>query len=82
MNNIDQLIKELSPDGVPLRSLNTLCKIQTGKRDANHGNPLGKYHFFTCSRDISFIDNYSFDTEALLVAGNGEVGAVKYFKGK
>jgi type I restriction enzyme S subunit len=62
--------------------LSGLCKIQTGKRDANHGNSNGQYHFFTCAKDHSYIDTYAFDTEALLVAGNGDVGAVKYFKGK
>ena len=82
MNKLEKLIHELCPEGVPRRRLDSLCKIKTGKRDANHGSPAGKYHFFTCSRDNLYIDDYSFDTEALLVAGNGEVGAVKYFKGK
>jgi len=62
--------------------LGDLCKIETGKRDANHGNPNGEYHFFTCAKDHSYIDSFAFDTEALLIAGNGDVGAIKYFKGK
>ena len=62
--------------------LGDLCEIKTGRRDANHGNPNGAYHFFTCAKAHSYIDDYSFDTEAILVAGNGDVGAVKYFKGK
>jgi len=66
----------------PMVPLSELCKIQTGKRDANHGNPNGAYHFFTCAKDHSYIDTFAFDTEALLVAGNGDVGAVKYFNGK
>jgi len=64
------------------KTLGDICDIKTGKRDANHGNPNGKYHFFTCAKKHSYIDDYSFDTEAILVAGNGDVGAVKYFKGK
>jgi len=64
------------------RTLGDICDIKTGKRDANHGNPNGKYHFFTCAKKHSYIDDYNFDTEAILVAGNGDVGAVKYFKGK
>ena len=66
----------------PMVSLGSLCKIETGKRDANHGNPDGEYHFFTCAKDHSYIDTFAFDTEALLIAGNGDVGAIKYFKGK
>jgi type I restriction enzyme M protein len=65
-----------------MATLGELCKIQTGKRDANHGNPNGQFHFFTCAKDHSYIDTYAFDTEALLVAGNGDVGAVKYYNGK
>jgi type I restriction enzyme M protein len=66
----------------PMVTLGSLCKIETGKRDANHGNPDGEYHFFTCAKDHSYIDTFAFDTEALLIAGNGDVGAIKYFKGK
>ena len=66
----------------PMVSLGSLCKIETGKRDANHGNPDGEYHFFTCAKDHSYIDTFAFDTEALLIAGNGDVGAIKYFKGQ
>jgi len=66
----------------PMVKLGDLCKIETGKRDANHGNPNGEYHFFTCAKDHSYIDSFAFDTEALLIAGNGDVGAIKYFKGK
>lgn len=44
--------------------------------------PDGKYKFFTCSKEDYLIDNYAFDCEAILVAGNGEVGYTKYYKGK
>ncbi|MBL7650312.1 MAG: restriction endonuclease subunit S, partial [Candidatus Hydrogenedentes bacterium] len=38
--------------------------------------------FFTCAAEHTFSDNYSFDAEALLIAGNGDVGKVSYYKGK
>jgi type I restriction enzyme M protein len=59
-----------------------ICLITTGKKDVNQGNPSGQHPFFTCARQHTYSDEYSFDTEALLIAGNGEVGAVKYYKGK
>lgn len=74
--------KDFSSALWPMVRLGSLCKIETGKRDANHGNPDGEYHFFTCAKDHSYIDTFAFDTEALLIAGNGDVGAIKYFKGK
>lgn len=63
--------------------LGDLCKITTGKLDANAMIENGKYRFYTCARDYYRIDNYAFDTEALLVSGNGaNVGYVHYYKGK
>ena len=64
------------------KNLGDLCQIKTGKKDVNEGNPDGKYPFFTCAAAHTFSDNYSFDTEALLVAGNGNVGQVSYYSGK
>lgn len=66
----------------PMVELKDLCDITTGRKDVNQSNPNGEYPFFTCAKENTFIDDYSFDTEALLIAGNGDVGAVKYYKGK
>ncbi|HHW19607.1 restriction endonuclease subunit S [Thermodesulfovibrio thiophilus] len=62
--------------------INDLCDITTGKKDVNEGNPKGIYPFFTCAEKITYSDSYSFDTEAILVSGNGDVGLTKYYKGK
>ncbi|MBU1862684.1 MAG: N-6 DNA methylase [Candidatus Omnitrophica bacterium] len=62
--------------------LGDVCEIKTGRKDVNQGNPNGEYPFFTCAKEHTFSDEYSFDTEAILVAGNGDVGAVQYYKGK
>jgi type I restriction enzyme S subunit len=43
---------------------------------------LGKYEFFTCSRETYKTDGYSFDGPSLLIAGNGDVGHIKFFDGK
>ncbi|MEM2174330.1 MAG: restriction endonuclease subunit S [Candidatus Micrarchaeia archaeon] len=66
----------------PTKKLGEICRIRTGKKDVDEGNPEGKYPFFTCAREITYSDTYSFDTEAVLVAGNGDVGATKIYKGK
>ncbi len=61
-----------------------LVNIKTGKLDANAAVEGGEYPFFTCSREIYAIDNYAFDCEAILLAGNNAVGDfnVKHYKGK
>ena len=58
------------------------CVICTGKKDVNEGEMFGIYPFFTCSRNHIYSNKFSFNTEALLIAGNGEVGNVEYYKGK
>ena len=64
--------------------LGDLVNIKTGKLDANAAVEGGQYPFFTCSRDISAINTYAFDCEAILLAGNNAVGDfnVKHYKGK
>lgn len=63
--------------------LGELCEIKTGKLDANAMVDNGKYPFFTCAKQNYFIDDYAFDTEAILISGNGaNVGYVHYYKGK
>lgn len=58
-------------------------KITTGKLDANAMVENGEYRFYTCAKDFFQIDKYAFDTEALLISGNGaNVGYIHYYKGK
>lgn len=58
------------------------CEIRTGHLDANAMVADGEYPFFTCAKDIYRIDKFSFDCEALLIAGNGDIGDIKYYNGK
>lgn len=62
--------------------LGDVCSIKTGKKDVNEGNPSGKYPFFTCAKEHTYSDEYSFECEAILIAGNGAVGQTTYYKGK
>ncbi|TAK93643.1 MAG: restriction endonuclease subunit S [Verrucomicrobia bacterium] len=63
-------------------SLGSLCKIRTGKKDANEGTENGLYPFFTCAENHIYSNSYSFDAEAILIAGNANVGQAKYYNGK
>ena len=49
----------------------SISTIQTGRKDANYGSDEGKYPFFTCAERPFKIDSFAFDTEALLISGNG-----------
>ena len=61
-----------------------LFKTQTGKLDSNAMVEGGKYPFFTCAKEIFYIDEYLFNCEALILAGNNAAGIydVKYYNGK
>ncbi len=64
--------------------LGDLCgSIKTGKLDANAMVDSGKYRFYTCSKDYSYIDSYAFDGDCIMIAGNGaHLGYVHHYKGK
>lgn len=64
-----------------MAQLGKYVNIKTGKLDANAAIEGGKYPFFTCSRNSLEIDDYAFDGNAILVAGNGNLN-VKHYKGK
>ncbi len=69
-------------EGWAEKNLGGLCKIRTGKKDANEGAADGEYPFFTCAENHLYSRTYSFDTEAILVAGNANVGQTRYYNGK
>ena len=64
------------------KTLGELCTITTGKLDANANNPNGTYPFFTCGKETLLVDCYAFDGEAIVIAGNGDIGHTKYYNGK
>ena len=65
------------------KKLGEVCNITTGKLDANAMSPGGKYRFYTCAKEFYNIDYFAFDTEALLISGNGaNVGYIHYYNGK
>lgn len=68
----------------PVSSVGELCSITSGKVNSSIAVENGQYPFFTCAPEISRAESYSFDCEALLLAGNNAQGiyTVKHFKGK
>jgi len=71
-------------DDIQLKTLGKLCgTITTGRLNANAMVQGGKYPFFTCDSTPFRIDEYAFDTTAIIVSGNGsQVGHINYYEGK
>ena len=94
INLLEELVKSrfIEMFGDPIRNekgweideWKNLFKTQTGKLDSNAMVEGGKYPFFTCAKEIFYIDEYLFDCEALILAGNNAAGIydVKYYNGK
>ena len=70
--------------GWNVKMWNEVFYTKTGKLNSNAGVNDGKYPFFTCSKDVLSINEYAFNCEALLLAGNNATANydVKYYKGK
>lgn len=72
-------------DGVPKWwgkvGLSEIAPILTGKKDANFGTDNGKYLFFTCAQEPIKAPSYSFDCDAVILAGNGDFN-VKLYRGQ
>ena len=62
--------------------LKDLCSLSTGKLDANAMTSDGKYSFFTSGEKVYKTDTFAFDGDAILIAGNGNVGLQHTYRGK
>ena len=69
------------PEGWKVVKMGDFFPVKTGKKDANTASVNGKYPFFSCSQNALCTDSYSFDCDAILVAGNGDFN-VKWYSGK
>lgn len=58
--------------------LKNLVKIRTGNEDTQNATPNGKYRFYVRSPIVERCDRYTFEGEAILVAGDG-AGAGRIF---
>lgn len=61
--------------------LGEVLTVNTGSKNAQDAVKDGAYPFFTRSVETQKIDTYSYETEALFIAGEGNFD-VKYYRGK
>ena len=77
---------ELKPSGVEwlgdipkdwkFSRLKYLAKIDTGSKDTQDNEDEGIYPFFVRSKKIQSINTYSFDGEAILTPGDGDIAEI------
>lgn len=64
------------------KPLNEVSFITTGSSNREDSSEVGEYTFFDRSVDIRKSNKYLYDTEAIIVAGEGQEFIPKYFYGK
>jgi len=77
----DVAIVDGVPEGWRKANLPEIAPIITGKKDANFGTADGKYLFFTCAQEPIKAPSFSFDCDAVILAGNGDFN-VKLYRGQ
>ncbi len=76
--------KLLTPkDSWKCKKLGVLCDVRTGNKNTQDANKKGRYPFYVRSPIVERIDTYSFDGEAILIPGDGNIGKIfHYINGK
>jgi type I restriction enzyme S subunit len=70
-------------EGWVVKKLGEIAEIYTGKRNNQDKVENGLYPFFVRSQTIESINTYSFDGEAILIPGEGNIGKIfHYIEGK
>ena len=63
--------------------LGSVSKIKTGDKNNEQKTDDGKYPFFVRSQQVERINSYSYDGEAILIPGEGNIGQIfHYINGK
>lgn len=80
----DEDLNQEIPGGWRAKQYGDVFDFKTGKLNSNAAIEDGAFPFFTCSSETLKTGTYSFDCEALVLAGNNAsaVYPFKYFKGK
>lgn len=65
-----------------VKKLGDVCKISTGKSNANESVIDGKYAFFDRSKTVKRSDHFLFDCEALIIPGEGAQFFPRFYSGK
>ena len=77
------LFKSLEKAVADYTSCLLYTSINTGKKNNDDKVPDGIYPFFVRSKQIERIDTYSFDGEAIIIPGEGNIGEIfHYINGK
>lgn len=71
------------PEDWEVVELGSVAFIKTGSKNNQDKKENGQYPFFVRSANVEQIDSYSYDCEAILIPGEGNIGSIfHYINGK
>lgn len=71
------------PKGWRVGRIEKICDVFTGRKNVNTSTREGKYPFFSCSLTNTYSNEFIYDGEVILIAGNGSyTGRTSYYVGK
>ena len=79
MSKLDELIRELCPDGVEYKSIQEIAEVGTGRSNGNEAVESGKFPFFIRSQIIQHKNDYEYDEEAIIIPGEGGIGDIYHY---
>ena len=82
-SKLDELIRELCPDGVEFTLLKNVAEIGTGSSNGNEAVDEGAFPFFIRSQTVKAKNEWEYDEEAIIIPGEGGIGDIfHYVNGK
>ena len=79
MSKLQELIRELCPEGVEYRTIRSLAEVGTGKSNGNEAHEDGKYPFFIRSQDVKRKNEWEYDEESIIIPGEGGIGEIYHY---
>lgn len=79
MSKLNELIRELCPDGVEYKTLQSIAEVGTGNSNRVDANDEGMYPFYVRSKDVMRSNKYIFDEEAIIIPGEGGIGDIFHY---
>ena len=71
------------PKGWRVDRIENFCDVFTGRKNVNESTAEGNYPFFSCSPTNTYSNDFVYDGEVVLIAGNGSyTGRTSYYIGK
>lgn len=83
MSKINDLIKELCPNGVEFKKIIDIAEVGTGSSNRQDAVEDGVYPFYVRSKEVFRINKFEYDEEAIIIPGEGGIGEIfHYVNGK